>query len=180
MKYIKRWCLMRNTTEENLLEHSYQVAVIAHALALIGNKKFGKNYDAEHICTASLFHDSSEVITGDMPTPIKYNNERLKSAYKEMEAAADKKLIGMLPDFLMEEYEPLFEVAQDSDEYRLIKAADKISAYIKCAEETSCGNSEFSIALDSTKALIDKIDMPEVKYFMDNCIEGFFKPLDIL
>ena len=180
MKYIKRWCLMRNSCEENLLEHSYQVAVIAHAIALIGNKKFGRNYDAERIATASLFHDSSEVITGDMPTPIKYNNDRLKSEYKDMEAAADKKLLNMLPDFLREEYEPLFDVKKDGGEYAVIKAADKISAYIKCVEETSCGNTEFSIAEKSTKAIIDEIQLPEVKYFMANCIDGYFKPLDVL
>lgn len=180
MKYIRRWCLMRGNTDENLLEHSFQVAVIAHALALIQNEKFGGNINAEFVATASLFHDSSEVITGDMPTPIKYNNDKLKTAYKEIEAEADAKLIGMLPDFLKKDYIPLFNVDTDSDEYKIIKAADKISAYIKCIEETVSGNNEFSIAKKSTLEAIEKMDIPAVKYFMENCIEGFASPLDVL
>ena len=164
MKYIRRWCLMRANYDENLFEHSFQVAVIAHALALIKNKKFGGNVDADFVATAALFHDSSEVITGDMPTPVKYNNPALKSAYKDLEKTADEKY---------------FNVDISSDEGRLIKAADKISAYIKCVEETLSGNGEFAIAEKTTLNAID-VDLPEVKYFMDNCLEGFFKPLDVL
>ena len=131
------------------------------------------------IPSAALFHDSSEVITGDMPTPVKYNNPALKSAYKDLEKTADEKLLSMLPDFLREEYEKYFNVDISSDEGRLIKAADKISAYIKCVEETLSGNGEFAIAEKTTLNAID-VDLPEVKYFMDNCLEGFFKPLDVL
>lgn len=179
MKYIRRWCLMRANYDENLFEHSFQVAVIAHALSLIKNKKFGGNVDADFVATAALFHDSSEVITGDMPTPVKYNNPALKAAYKDLEKTADEKLLSMLPDFLREEYEKYFNVDISSDEGRLIKAADKISAYIKCVEETLSGNGEFAIAEKTTLNAID-VDLPEVKYFMDNCLEGFFKPLDVL
>ena len=164
MKYIRRWCLMRANYDENLFEHSFQVAVIAHALALIKNKKFGGNVDADFVATAALFHDSSEVITGDMPTPVKYNNPALKSAYKDLEKTADEKLLSMLPDFLREEYEKYFKVDISSDEGRLI---------------TLSGNGEFAIAEKTTLNAID-VDLPEVKYFMDNCLEGFFKPLDVL
>ncbi|MDD7092740.1 MAG: 5'-deoxynucleotidase [Eubacteriales bacterium] len=180
MKYIRRWCLMRSNNDENLFEHSFQVAVIAHALALIKNKKFSGGVDAEFVATASLFHDSSEVITGDMPTPVKYNNPSLKNAYKDFEKMADEKLLSMLPDFLKEDYEKLFNLPSDSAEYKIIKAADKISAYIKCAEETSAGNSEFSIAEKTTLEAIRAMNLPEAEYFMDNCVEGFFKPLDVL
>ena len=180
MKHIKRWCLMRCNTEENLTEHSYQSAVIAHALALIKNKLFDGNVNAENVAAVALFHDSSEVITGDMPTPVKYSNPKLKEAYKEMEKEADNRLLEMLPDFLKEEYGALLNIDENSEVFKIVKAADKISAYIKCVEETSSGNVEFSVAEKKTKAAIDSLDMPEVKYFMEHCIEGFFMPLDVL
>ncbi len=179
MKYIRRWCLMRANYDENLFEHSFQVAVIAHALAIIKNKKFSGNVDADFVATSALFHDSSEVITGDMPTPVKYYNTALKSAYKDFEKLADEKLLDMLPDFLREEYEKYFSVDSESVEGKIIKSADKISAYIKCVEETASGNGEFSIAEKTTLNAID-MTMPEVKYFMENCLDGFFKPLDVL
>ena len=179
IKYINRWALMRNTTYETLSQHSHEVAVLAHALAVIGNKKLGKSYNTERAALLGLYHDVPEIITGDMPTPVKYNNPALKSAYKDLEKTADEKLLSMLPDFLREEYEKYFKVDISSDEGRLIKAADKISAYIKCVEETLSGNGEFAIAEKTTLNAID-VDLPEVKYFMDNCLEGFFKPLDVL
>ena len=179
MRYINRWGLMNNTRCENLSEHSLDVAVIAHCLVLIHNKRFGGNLNAERAALLALFHDATEIITGDMPTPVKYNNPALKSAYKDLEKTADEKLLSMLPDFLREEYERYFNVDISSDEGRLIKAADKISAYIKCVEETLSGNGEFAIAEKTTLNAID-VDLPEVKYFMDNCLEGFFKPLDVL
>lgn len=180
MKYIERWCLMRSTTSENLMEHCSQVAIIAHALALIKNKKFGGSIDADRVAVIALFHDASEVITGDMPTPIKYHNSKLKEAYKEIEELADDKLLSMLPDYLKEEYSKLFKVDKDSEEYKIVKAADKLSAYIKCIEETDCGNKEFSVAKLSTEKSLAETDMPEVDYFIKNFIKGFGEPLDVL
>jgi Predicted hydrolases of HD superfamily len=180
MKYIKRWCLMRNSMDENLMEHAAQVAIIAHALALIKNEKFGGKVNPERVTAIALFHDASEVITGDMPTPIKYNNLRLKEAYKDMEALANDKLLSMLPDFMKESYECIFNVCENSDEYMLVKAADKLSAYVKCIEETSSGNKEFSIAKKTIEKSLKENPLPEVKYFLDNFTGGFSQPLDVL
>ena len=171
---------MRSNNDENLFEHSFQVAVIAHALALIKNKKFSGDVDAEFVATASLFHDSSEVITGDMPTPVKYNNPSLKNAYKDFEKMADEKLLSMLPDFLRADYEKLFNLPSDSAEYKIIKAADKISACIKCAEETSAGNSEFSKAKKSIEEDLHARKMPEVEYFFEKFIPSYSLTLDEL
>lgn len=180
MKYIERWSLMRNTVPENLMEHSSQVAIIAHALAVIRNKQFGGNVNADCIAVIALFHDSSEVITGDMPTPIKYNNPKIKEAYKEMEAIANSKLLSMLPDYLFEEYSSIFNIEPNSEEYEIVKAADKLSAYIKCVEELHSGNNEFAVAKDSIKKSLNEMNLPEVKFFLDNFISGFFQPLDVL
>ncbi|MEG1612791.1 MAG: 5'-deoxynucleotidase [Clostridia bacterium] len=180
MKYIKRWSLMRNNLDENLLEHSAQVAIVAHALALIGNEKFNRNTNADLIATIALFHDASEVITGDMPTPIKYNNPKINGAYKEMEALADAKLLSMLPDYLEKSYKKLFEVDNTSYEYKIVKSADKLSAYIKCLEELSSGNNEFSIAKVTIEKSLLENPLPEVKYFLENFLDGFNKPLDVL
>lgn len=137
MKMIDRWALMQNTSKENIAEHSHSVAVIAHALALIGNKYYGKNYDENRAAVLALYHDTTEVITGDMPTPVKYYNDEIKSVYKDIEDVAGKRLIAMLPDDFKADYEPFFtHNEEDKPLWKLVKAADKISALIKCIEET--------------------------------------------
>lgn len=180
MKYIERWSLMRNTTKENLMEHSSQVAIIAHALAVIRNKHFGGNINAERVAVIALFHDASEVITGDMPTPIKYNNPKINEAYKEMEEIANIKLLSMLPDYLYDEYTKVFNIDTNSEEYELVKASDKIVAYIKCIEELHSGNNEFLVAKKSIEKSLNESKTLEVKFFLENFINGFFQPLDVL
>lgn len=171
---------MRNNVPENLMEHSFQVAVIAQALALIKNKKFGASVDVDKVVSVALFHDAGEVFTGDMPTPIKYNNPKIKEAYKDIEAQAEKRIVSMLPEEFKPYYKPLISPDGDSEEFRIVKRADKLSAYIKCLEETASGNAEFSLAGQSTKAALEKEDSPEVKYFIDKFLQSFFKPLDAL
>lgn len=179
MKYIDRWALMRNADTENICEHSHQVAVISHALALIGNKKFGKKYNAERICLLALYHDATEVITGDMPTPVKYFNDDIKTAYKNIEKTASERLLDMLPQEFKEDYEPFFSKQEgDIELWKLVKAADKLSALIKCIEETRAGNKEFEKALASQRELIDEIDLPEVEYFTENFLPSFELTLD--
>jgi len=180
MKYIERWSLMRSTVKENILEHSLQVAHIAHALAVINNKVFSGNLNAGYIACAAMYHDASEVITGDMPAPIKYFNPSIKKAYKDIEQVANDKLLSMLPDSLRPEYEKLIKIDPESNEYAYLKAADKLSAYIKCIEELKTGNREFQKAKISIKADLDKITLPEVKYFVDNFIGAYEKTLDEL
>lgn len=148
MKMIDRWALMQNTSKENIAEHSHSVAVIAHALALIGNKYYGKNYDENRAAVLALYHDTTEVITGDMPTPVKYYNDEIKSVYKDIEDVAGKRLIAMLPDDFKADYEPFFtHNEEDKPLWKLVKAADKISALIKCIEENRMGNKEFELSL---------------------------------
>lgn len=171
---------MRNTSSENLMEHSYQVAFIAHALAMIRNEVFGGSIEADRVVTVALYHDASEVITGDLPTPIKYNNSRIKEAYKELEQQADSKLLSMLPDYMLSTYKTILSPDNKSEEYAIVKAADKLSAYIKCLEELELGNNEFSVAKDSIEKQLKESSVPEVKYFIDKFIDGFFKPLDVL
>lgn len=142
MRFIQRWALMRNTAPENVQEHSHQVAVLAHALAVIRNEKFGGHADAGAVAVAALYHDASEILTGDMPTPIKYDNPAIRKAYKEVEAVAEEKLLHMLPEEFQPVYAPILTVT-DPETERLVKAADKLSAYIKCVEELKAGNSEF-------------------------------------
>lgn len=179
MKLIDRWALMRNTSKENIAEHSHNVAVIAHALCVIGNKKFGRNYDAERCAVLALYHDTTEVITGDMPTPVKYYNEDIKSVYKDIERIAGERLLAMLPDEFKADYMPLFEKQeQDKELWKIVKAADKISALIKCIEEIRMGNQEFSIALKSQQKIVDDIDMPEVDYFRREFLPAYSLTLD--
>lgn len=179
MKYIDRWALMRNSKNENISEHSHQVAVLAHALALIGNKEFGKDYDAARTALLALYHDASEVITGDMPTPVKYFNDEIRTAYKDIEKTAATRLLDMLPKSYRADYETLF-IAQESDKalWKLVKAADKLSALIKCIEEARAGNREFEKALAAQRQLIDEIDMPEVQFFKENFLPAFELTLD--
>lgn len=179
MKLIDRWALMRSASKENIAEHSHGVAVISHALCIIGNKKFGKNYNAERCAVLALYHDTTEVITGDMPTPVKYYNEEIKSVYRDIEKKAGERLVAMLPDEFKEDFEPFFE-KRDGDEelWRIVKAADKIGALIKCIEECRAGNREFEIALKSQRKIVDNIDMPEVKYFKKEFLPAYELTLD--
>lgn len=179
MKYIDRWALMPNTQKENIAEHSHSVAVIAHALALIGKREFGKDYDENRVAVLALFHDTTEVITGDMPTPVKYYNDEIKSVYKKIEAVAGQRLLSMLPDEYKADYEPMFEHSdEDRELWLLVKAADKISALIKCIEENRMGNREFDIALKAQEQKIAEIDIPEVKYFSEHFLKSYYLTLD--
>lgn len=179
MKYIDRWALMPNTQKENIAEHSHSVAVIAHALALIGKREFGKDYDENRVAVLALYHDTTEVITGDMPTPVKYYNDEIKSVYKKIEAVAGQRLLSMLPDEYKADYEPMFEHSEEDRElWLLVKAADKISALIKCIEENRMGNREFDIALKAQEQKIAEIDIPEVKFFSEHFLKSYYLTLD--
>jgi 5'-deoxynucleotidase len=179
MKYINRWGLMRNTRQENIQEHSHQVAIIAHALAIIKNSLFGGSLDAEHIMALAAYHEAGEVITGDLATPIKYFNPEIKEAYKKIEHIAELKLLEMLPEELREYYETMLH--QESDEnHRVVKAADKICAYLKCVEELKAGNEEFMKASANIRTQIDDLGMPEVDYFMQVFVPSFSLTLDEL
>jgi 5'-deoxynucleotidase len=181
MRNITRWGLMRNNSTENLTEHSYDTAVTAHALAVIGKEKFGKDIDPGQIAAVALFHDASEIITGDLPTPVKYNNPAIRSAYKSIEQAAADSLLQMLPGELRPSYKILFDFETDDPElYRYVKAADKISAYIKCVEELRGGNDEFRRAAIQTREAIAKMAMPEADYYMEQFAPAFSLSLDEL
>lgn len=181
IKYINRWALMRNTETENLSQHSQEVASVAYALALIGNKRLSKKYNAERAAVLGLYHDVPEIITGDMPTPVKYYNEDMRNTFKTIEDNAARKLLGMLPDDLKEEYTSLFiRQNEDSELWKLVKAADKISAYIKCIEERKAGNTEFLEAESSTKKLIKSLGCPEADIFTEEFIPPFELSLDKL
>ena len=179
MKYIRRWCLMRANYDENLFEHAFQVAVIAHALALIKNKKFGGNVDADFVATAALFHDSSEVITGDMPTPVKYYSKQIRDAFNCVEDDACKALLDMIPEDLREEYKPFF-IKQEEDRqlWKFVKAADKICAYTKCVEEAKAGNHDFDKAAKTNLKSLEELDMPEVRCFMEDFLPSYSLTLD--
>ena len=178
MKYIRRWGLMRNTQVENDMEHSLQTAMIAHGIELIGNKRFDRDYDAEHIMALAVYHDASEVITGDLPTPIKHNNPVIKDEYHRLESIANQRLLAMLPEDLREEYTSLIEADENTPEWKIVKAADRISAYIKCVEERKAGNREFVEAEMSTLAAIRADALPEVQVFMEQFAPGFALSLD--
>ena len=178
-KYIDRWALMRNTETENIQEHSHQVAVLAHALALIANQRFGAQLDPGRVAVAALYHDATEIITGDMPTPVKYYNSTLRDSYKQVEAAAADRLLSMLPPELRPEFEPYLRES-DPEIHAYVKAADKLSAYLKCVEEVKAGNSEFRLAKEQTwAALMDK-PLPALQYFIDQFLPSFELTLDEL
>ena len=179
MRFIQRWALMRNTAPENVQEHSHQVAVLAHALAVIRNEKFGGQVDPGTVAVAALYHDASEILTGDMPTPIKYDNPAIQGAYRDVEKMAEQKLLGMLPQELQEVYAPILTVP-DEETRRLVKAADKLSAHIKCLEELKAGNLEFRQAAEQTRRALESYDLPEVRYFIDTFLESFSLSLDEL
>jgi 5'-deoxynucleotidase len=179
MKLIRRWSLMRSILPENIQEHSYQTAIIVHALALLGNKFFSRDYNAEKLAALALYHDAAEVIVGDAPTPVKYFNAAVSKAYGEIEFVAKNRLINMLPSELRVDYRAFFFPELSPDESRLIKAADKIAAYLKCLEESTAGNKEFSEAEKSLRRELAKYeDMPEVAYFLLNFAESFLLTLD--
>ena len=181
MKYITRWSLMRNSIHENIQEHSHMTAVIAHALGVIGNRVYGKQHNPEHLATVAIFHDATEILTGDMPTPIKYQNPDIIKAYHQVESYAADRLVQMLPAELQADYAPLLDPDCHKDEsYRLVKAADKLSALIKCIEERKAGNSEFISAERSTRASITAMGLAEADYFMEHFLPAFELDLDEL
>ena len=176
MRFIQRWALMRNTAPENVQEHSHQVAVLAHALAVIRNERFGGQVDAGAVAVAALYHDASEILTGDMPTPIKYDNPAIRKAYKEVEKVAEDKLLRLLPPDMQPVYKQVLR--PDAETEALVKAADKLSAYIKCLQETQSGNREFSHALACQEKALRELHLPEVDFFFETCIPAFSQNLD--
>ena len=185
MKYIDRWALMRNAREENLSEHCLEVAILSHALATIGNIRLEKKLSPEKLALRALYHDASEILTGDMPTPVKYGKEALRAAYKEVEKEAEERLLLALPEDMQGAYRELFFLAEEENtayENRLLKAADKLSALIKCREEIRAGNQEFSTALQSTEKTIEKLakELPELRIFLEEFLPAYGKTLDEL
>jgi len=180
MKNITRWSLMRNNTSENIQEHSHMVAVIAHALAIISRDVFGQNTDPGLAASVALYHDSSEIFTGDLPTPIKYYDTEIMEAYKKVESVASCKLLEALPAELRPAYKDILSPACENNVSLLIKAADKLAAYIKCIEELKAGNTEFRLAAEQSKEKLSKLGLPEVNYFIEKFIPAFELTLDEL
>ena len=179
MRFIGRWGLMRNSYSENIQEHSHMVAVLAHGLATIQRDILGKPADPERCAAAALFHDASEILTGDLPTPIKYYNPAIKEAYKEVESISCTKLLSMLPKELQPSYEPLLRESEE-DVRVIVKAADKLSAYIKCIEELKAGNAEFETAARQTEEALRQMRLPCLDWFMEHCLDSFRLNLDQL
>lgn len=179
MKYITRWGLMRNTIKENISEHSLEVAMIAHALGVINNEVYGGDINPERLAVLGLYHDVTEIITGDMPTPVKYYNTDIKSVYKDIEKRAGQELLTGLPSDLRSPYESVLIATKEEELlWKYIKAADKISAYIKCIEELNMGNGDFTKAHDTIKNSIDKMELREVSYFMEHFIDAYNQTID--
>lgn len=179
MKYINRWALMRNTIQENLSEHTLETAYIAHVLAVMRNKRHGGNVDPERCALLAMYHDCTEIITGDLPTPIKYYNPEIRDAYGEIEENAKNKLLGYLPDDLKDEYEPLFVPTEKEKElWQLVKAADKISALIKCIDERNMGNNDFKKAESSTLVAIQRLECAEADEFLREFLPAYGLTLD--
>ncbi len=179
MKYINRWGLMRNTREENDSEHSLDVAFIAHALGLISNVYFEGDVDVERIAVLAMFHDVTEIITGDMPTPVKYYSPVIRSAYKDVEKVAKEQLLTGLPEEMRPFYDPLLmKTEEEAELWKFVKAADRISAYLKCVEESRTGNTDFADALQTNLKQIRDMGMPEVDYFMDHFAPAYTNTLD--
>ena len=177
MRYINRWGLMRNTIQENIAEHSLDVAVISHALATIGNIYFNKQNDAEHIAVLAMFRDTSEIITGDLPTPIKYYAPEIRDSYKKVEEVATNQLINELPEEMRKVYRTILKEEQNED-WKYVKAADRLSAYIKCIEESKMGNTDFVNAQNSIKKSIDEMKMPEIAFFIEKFLPSYSITLD--
>lgn len=180
MKYINRWGLMRNAREENLCEHSLETAMIAHALAVIGNKRLHKDLDPQRIALLAMYHDATEILTGDLPTPVKYHSPQIRKAYREVETLAGERLLALLPEDLRGEYGSLLEFSGERDaEYRIyVKAADKISAIIKCLEEKKSGNREFAGAERSLRAALESLDLEEARIFLEEFLPSYELNLD--
>ena len=179
LKLISRWSLMRNTQPENDAEHSLQVAMIAHAIAVIGRGRYARDVDPEHVLSLAVYHDATEVMTGDLPTPVKYHNDELRDAYRRLEKVSAGRLLSLLPDDLRPAFSPYLDQAPGY-ERDVVKAADRISAYIKCLEEKRAGNREFDYAAENVKKSIDAIAFPEVKDFLSDFLPAFEKTLDEL
>ncbi|HDY7434684.1 TPA: 5'-deoxynucleotidase [Vibrio vulnificus] len=179
MKLIQRWPLMRSVSSENVSEHSLLVAFVAHALALIKNKKFGGHINAERVAVLAMYHDSSEVLTGDLPTPVKYYNPEIAKEYKKIEAAAEQKLLSMLPEEFQEDFRPFVISQQTSEEEaQIVKQADSICAYLKCLEELSAGNHEFALAKKRLDITLAERKTPEMDYFLNTFAPSFELSLD--
>lgn len=179
MKYINRWALMRNTHTENISEHSLEVATVAHALAVIHNTRFGGNINVDRVAVLGVFHDAPEILTGDMPTPIKYYSKQIQEAYSQVEDDACNALLDMLPADLRKQYAPYFiKCEEDRQLWKFVKAADKICAYTKCIEESKAGNHDFDKAAKTNLKSLEEIDMPEVKCFMDEFLGSYSLTLD--
>lgn len=179
LRLIRRWSLMRNTLPENDAEHSLQVAMIAHALALYARERYGRAVNPEHVVTLAVYHDAAEVLTGDLPTPVKYHSDHLRSAYRQVEKAAVDRLGAMLPEDLRGAVVPCLR-EEGTPEAALVKAADRISAYVHCLEEQRAGNREFDAAAEKILRSIEALDLPEVRDFMRECVPAFSLTLDEL
>lgn len=179
LRLVQRWGLMRAAEPENVAEHSHQVAVVAHALAVIGVRFHNRTLDPNTVAVIALFHDASEVFTGDLPTPVKYATTQMRTAYKELETAATRRLLSMLPEGLQKEYVPLL-TPTDPEVMQLVKAADKLCGLLKAVQETKAGNREFTQAEAALKAQVDALELPEVKHFLTVFGEGFSLSLDEL
>ena len=180
MKYIKRWQLMRSTREENIMEHSQSVSLLSHALVTIHNQVYGGKADVLKTVLYALYHETSEVMTGDLPTPIKYYNQSIQGAYKELEKSACEKIVATLPEQMQGGIAPYVLADENSVEYKLVKAADRLAAYVKCLEELRCGNTEFAKAKKSIEEDLHSRNMPEVEYFFEHFVPSFELSLDEL
>lgn len=180
MKLIGRWSLMKSNSPENVAEHSLMTAMIAHALGVINRDVMRGSVDPDRLAVLAIYHEAGEVLTGDLPTPIKYANDELRQAYKSLERKAEQKLVNRLPEEFRETYAPLVKQLGTAAEQQLVKAADKISALIKCKEEVKCGNKEFQRALETTNDAVNQLDLAEVTYFIEHFLPAFDKTLDEL
>lgn len=179
LKLINRWSLMRNTQPENDAEHSLQVAMIAHAIAVIGRERYGRKTDPEHVLALAVYHDAAEVMTGDLPTPVKYYSEELRDAYRRMEDMAADRLLKMLPEEMQETYTPYLR-QEDEEARQIVKAADRIAAWIKCAEEKRAGNREFDYAAENVRKSLEAQMLPEVQDFIREFLPAYELTLDEL
>lgn len=179
LRLIRRWSLMRNTQPENDAEHSLQVAMIAHAIAVIARDRYGRPVDPEHVLALAVYHDATEVMTGDLPTPVKYHNEELRAAYRRLEELSAGRLLSLLPEDLKPAFTP-YMIQEPGVEHTLVKAADRISAFIKCQEEQRAGNHEFDYAAENVRKSLEAIDLPEVRDFLRDFLPAFDRTLDEL
>lgn len=181
MKNIERWALMRNSVRENISEHSLEVAMLAHGLAIIANEKCGQELDPNEVALMGIYHDANEIITGDMPTPVKYFDDDIMEAYKRVEDVASRTMVDKLPNYMKKYYEPVFFQKEGKEyEWRIVKAADKLSALIKCKQELGSGNQEFKTACETTKEALHKMQMKEVEIFIEEFLPAYDQTLDEL